>query len=419
MNLVGGRAVGELPGLRVGTPDPLLVFGGTLCFSLGTLGVASAVLRARNPARRGDLLCRWAMRGYRWWGLGALWSVLWLASLAFGWLGPTFLIARTTPLVLAMLLGLWGAEWFPLWRAARLPDLSLDGGAVGGRRGWRAVTGGVLLYTVCFTAMNWGLWFNLQIPHGDSAMYEEHLWNLEHGKGFRSYLDQGLFLGEHIQVVHLLLVPLHLIWPSHLLLELCESLALAGAAWPVYAIARRHGGASRAAMYLAFATLLYFPLQSIDISIDFKTFRPIAFGIPLLLAAIDQYERGRLKTMAVCLLLTLSAKEDYAIPIACYGAWLMFDGWWSARRVTGTGTSVGNRGGESVVANEASVARHEPALTARSGGMVGAILFVGATAYLVFAVKFAIPWFRGGEGVPLRGTLRSLAIRRLRSCGGC
>ena len=83
------------------------------------------------------------------------------------------------------------------------------------------------IYVVAFTAMNWQLYRGLLMPHGDSAMYEEHLWNLEHGKGFRSYLDRGLFLGEHVQVIHILLIPLHLLWPSQLLLEACQSIALA------------------------------------------------------------------------------------------------------------------------------------------------------------------------------------------------
>jgi uncharacterized membrane protein len=66
-------------------------------------------------------------------------------------------------------------------------------------------------------------------------MYEEHIWNLLHGKGFRSFLDQGrLFLGEHVQVIHLAVIPLYLLWPSHVLLELCQSACLALGAIPVF-----------------------------------------------------------------------------------------------------------------------------------------------------------------------------------------
>ena len=70
-------------------------------------------------------------------------------------------------------------------------------------------------------------------------------------KGFRSYLDQGLFLGEHMQVIHVLLVRVYLLWPSHLLLELVEAVALGSCAIPAYWIAVRHGAGRRAAMLLA------------------------------------------------------------------------------------------------------------------------------------------------------------------------
>ena len=142
-----------------------------------------------------------------------------------------------------------------------------------------AVSLAITVYTVVFTWMNWELYWGLRLPHGDSAMYEEHLWNVTHGKGFRSYLDQGLFLGEHIQFIHLALLPAYLLWPSQLLLELCESLALSLTALPVYWIARRHTGSERAAVWLALATLLYVPLHYLDVAIDLKTFRPICRGL--------------------------------------------------------------------------------------------------------------------------------------------
>lgn len=92
--------------------------------------------------------------------------------------------------------------------------------------------------------MNERLYAGLLVPHGDSAMYEEHLWNVWHGKGFRSYLDQGLFLGEHIQVIHLFLLPLHRIWPSYLMLELVASCSLAICVIPIFSMTKRHSGSS-------------------------------------------------------------------------------------------------------------------------------------------------------------------------------
>ncbi len=157
------------------------------------------------------------------------------------------------------------------------------------------------------------LYQQLMIPHGDSAMYEEHLWNVWHGKGFRSYLDQGLFLGEHIQVIHLLLLPLHMLWPSHRLLELAESIALGSCSIPIYLIALRYTRNSWAAALLGVAWLFYFPMHFLDIAIDQKTFRPIALGLPFLFWMIHFAERRRLYCAGVCLLLVLSAKEDMAL----------------------------------------------------------------------------------------------------------
>ncbi len=178
------------------------------------------------------------------------------------------------------------------------------------------------VYTVVFVAMNWQLYRALLLPHGDSAMYEEHLWNLLHGKGFRSYLDQGIFLGEHVQVIHLLLIPLYLLWPSQMLLELCDSVLLAACCIPVYWMARRHTSQTRAVVWLAAASLLYFPLQYLDIAIEFKTFRPNGLGIPVLLFALDQLERRRYKTLCLLAAVALSAQEDYAIVLAPLGVWI-------------------------------------------------------------------------------------------------
>jgi uncharacterized membrane protein len=220
---------------------------------------------------------------------------------------------------------------------------------------------GVVAYVATFTWMNWSLYTNMLLPHGDSAMYEEHIWNLTHGKGFRSYLDQGLFLGEHIQVVHLLLTPLHMLWPSHLLLELSESLALGVSAVPIFLIARRHTKAPLASALLGIAWLLYFPMHYLDIAIDFKTFRPMCFGIPAMLFGIDQWERRRFKTAWLLFIVALSAKEDFALVLAPLLLYLGFAAEEKGERVHGFGGCV------------------------------------AVTAYLVLVVLYVIPAFRSGD----------------------
>lgn len=309
------------------------------------------------------------------WPLGA-WSAGWIVNSLLPSSPLLSLLILTCNLAAAVTLAGWLWEILRQFGSSR--DASAAGNlAVGGRqprvRAWWIVLAGMLAYVIVFVSLNWGLWFNLRIPHGDSAMYEEHLWNVLHGKGFRSYLDQGLFLGEHIQVIHLLLLPLYVFWPSHLLLELAESTALAAGAWPVYLIARRHSGCERAAAYAALAYLLYFPMHYLDIAIDLKTFRPSAFGIPALLYAIDAAEQRRWGRMTAGFLLALASQEDFAIAIAPVGLWLCLENLIQARR--------------------------EPGRDQRSGMIVGALVCLLASLYLLLAVKVAIPWFRGGETV--------------------
>ncbi len=183
----------------------------------------------------------------------------------------------------------------------------------------------LLVFIAISLFMNFGLYFNLRTPHGDTAMYEEHLWNFLHGKGFRSYLDQGLFLGEHIQFFHLFLIPIYILYPSHLTMEFCETLGLACGALPVYWMTRRRTGSGSAATSLAVCYLLYFPMHFLDIEIDLKSFRPEAFGIPCLLFSLDQLDRGRFWSFVGLLCLTLTVKEDYAVIVSSLGLWMFFD----------------------------------------------------------------------------------------------
>lgn len=340
------------------------------------------------PLRLGDACCESSVRTVVWTLPMLLWVLLWLPASLLGSPALLTLLILTVTLTLAFTLAGWLWEClhtaFPPSPRPPVP-LSPAGPRV-------TVLLAMLLFSVTFVAMNWGLWFNLRIPHGDSAMYEEHLWNLMQGKGFRSYLDQGLFLGEHIQVIHVLLLPLYLLWPSHLLLELCETVALAGGAWFVFRIARRQAervGTSSdwPAVWVAVAYLLYFPMHFLDIAIDLKTFRPIAFGIPLMLWGIDALERRRWREMSLAFVLALACKEDYAIVIAPLGLWLAVTaGWqaWTGKGQAGKNTADGGR---------------FRSLLSHPSFVIGTATCLLATAYLAFVVKVAIPWFRDWETV--------------------
>ncbi|QDT53239.1 hypothetical protein Pan44_12550 [Caulifigura coniformis] len=374
--------------------------GWALLHGLALTALGALLQGAESPLL--DRLLTTARRLSRAWAPAGIWWLLWITALLSGWTSLASVLHETADLTVALCLALSALAVLP--RAPRLLP-SGPGASRWSLQPKTVLAAGILLYVVVFTAMNWGLWFNLRIPHGDSAMYEEHLWNLEHGKGFRSYLDQGLFLGEHLQVVHVLLVPIHALFPSHLTLELAQSIILALGAWPVFNIARRHSGSEWAAALLGLAYLAYFPLQYLDIAIDLKTFRPNSFGIPTLLVAIDLLERRRYGWATFWLAITLSAQEDWAIPIALLGAYFAVHAFCTSRpnpspraQLDDSVPSTGEKVAEGRMRGQRTPATPE-SLANRRQLIFGIGLFLFSIAYLWFALNVVIPWFRGGATV--------------------
>lgn len=374
VSAIGGRVSTDAFG-QSGTV-PFMSVGGLLLVLAFIVAAVGAVAGRAAGAFMGLLIRNVVQVGKAWLPAG-VWWLLWMVAVLSEWSNLAAVLRETADLTAAGCLALMAFRVWPGQKpgfskvAGLLSARSSDDSATPNRSPRATLAAGMIVYVLVFTAMNWGLWFNLRLPHGDSAMYEEHLWNLEHGKGFRSYLDQGLFLGEHLQVVHLLLVPLHAVFPSQLTLELVQSVILALGAWPVYNIARRHSRSEWAAALLGLAYLAYFPLQYLDIAIDLKTFRPNSFGIPTLLVAIDLLERRQYGWATLWLAVTLSAQEDWAIPIALVGLWLVF-------------------AGRSVCATDADRRRQV---------CWGIGLFIFSVIYLWFALNVAIPWFRSGATV--------------------
>ncbi len=398
--------------------------------SLATWLAGAVWLHWRRRLAWTEALVQWGWYGGIWWCLVDSWEWFWIGAGSLGWTSLTSLLSVTPQFWLAGCLAGWITSWLAL-NTANTATGSMQGGrqnCPGGRefdgvqttvpvdfatgsmsqsparegllsdepsipRRWLWLACAV--YLVVFTGMNWGLYFNLLVPHGDSAMYEEHLWNLLHGKGFRSYLDQGFFLGEHIQFVHLFLLPIYAIWPSHLLLEACSSASLALGAFPIFWMVRRHTGSDRTAFAVAVAYLLYFPMQFLDIEIDLKTFRPESFGIPLLLVTLDQLDRGNLVGTLLGIGMCLTVKEDYTIVFGPLGLWIAV-----ARTPSSVPTAarILQTPGQDRQGVFSQLFRN-PFHNRRSQICFGLFLSTLSVVYLWLATRVVMPWFRSGVEV--------------------
>lgn len=355
------------------------LMGYLLIVAIATWSIGSFLISKLCGSPITSALTDWGWKGFRWWLLPAAWELLRIVMFIMGWTSLESLLLATSQFWFSLAIAGWMATFasllFPVSYLEPVTE-PLKSRQTKKIRPPFIAWFMMALFVSVFTFMNWMLYEGLLVPHGDSAMYEEHLWNVIHGKGFRSYLDQGLFWGEHIQFIHLLLLPLYLLWPSHLLLEFCESLALAIGAIPLYRMAVRHSRSTMIGKAIVAAYLCYFPLQFLDIAIDLKTFRPISFGVPILLFALDAVEQKRWKSAFILLLLTLTAKEDYAIILGPLGLWIVYQQWSESKQESTTT----KRGFFKVVAP-------------------GFSLSLFAVVYLALVVKVLIPWFRSGEQV--------------------
>ncbi|MFP6765982.1 MAG: hypothetical protein VB858_20290, partial [Planctomycetaceae bacterium] len=203
VNLQTGRAFASVPAS--------VVFCTTLILSLAVLlaGGFSVAKLSSHPPRK--LILNWAWNGWLWLFLPGLYELLRLGLLLCGFFDTAMVLGLFAYYVL--IVGAAGclAMVVPAAKAAGVESLAAPVSGLDTVDGWsisRTTLTAAAIFTVIYTTMNWQLYSGLWLPHGDSAMYGEHLWNISHSKGFRSYLDQGLFLGEHVQIIHLLLLPL-------------------------------------------------------------------------------------------------------------------------------------------------------------------------------------------------------------------
>lgn len=217
-------------------------------------------------------------------------------------------------------------------------------------------------YWLIFSAMGILQYYSLNISYTDTASWEQMLWNTMRGRFLETSAFDHMFFGEHVQFVHLFVLPFYALCRSLVTLMVIKSAALASGAFPVYLLARKRLGSKAAAALLAAAYLLYPGMQYVDLELVYNTFRPVAFAIPALLWAVYFLDRRRMGAFCVAAFLALAAKEEMALPVAMMGVLLLVDRRWAW----------------------------------------GAAVLAFAAGWFAVSVGWVIPYFRGGESHMVR-----------------
>ncbi len=214
-------------------------------------------------------------------------------------------------------------------RLTRAEDLLVAAAVVGGARALarpyrlpaprpaRLVAAAVALYALAFSFIAVTRHFTLQTHALDLGQYLQVIWSIAAGHGAYTTLPPLHFWGEHFSPVFYLLAPLEWLAPGAPVLLVAQAVILALGALAVYAYAAPRL-APRAAAGLA---LLYLVNPSLH-GINIRDIHPAAFVIPLVLGAAVAFDRRRYAWCALALALVFACREDAAVAVVGFGAWL-------------------------------------------------------------------------------------------------
>ncbi len=179
----------------------------------------------------------------------------------------------------------------------------------------KVIWGAILLYIVFFGVFVSLRHYNFQTQTWDLGIFDQTFWNTIHGRiMFNNIEEVSNHLGVHMSPFLFLLVPGYALFPSPYYLLIVQTIVLALGAVPLYLLAKRLlPDRSPFPLILSLGYLLYPSLHWVNIF----DFHPIAFVVPLLLAAFYFLHQKNWLWSGIFLALAASAQED-AIPVVLF-----------------------------------------------------------------------------------------------------
>ncbi|MDD5039549.1 MAG: DUF2079 domain-containing protein [Patescibacteria group bacterium] len=154
----------------------------------------------------------------------------------------------------------------------------------------------------------------------DLGIYSQVFFNSSHGALFEFSVHPHSYLGDHVELFILLLLPFYALLKSPLTLLALQIIAVAIAAVPLYSIARR-----LLPEHWSLAIVLAYLCNPFVLNMAFFEFHLLPFAIPLLMAAFYFYREKRLAWFLVFSVLALSVREDVPLVIGMFGVLAAID----------------------------------------------------------------------------------------------
>ena len=172
-----------------------------------------------------------------------------------------------------------------------------------------------LLWAAVLSSYAWLRHIRINSSTFDLGIKAQVIWNTWRGDWFASSVEVSHYLGDHVQLIFLLLAPLFGLWADTRVLLIFQSILLSLGAIPIYRIALRKLDDRWLATIFTLVYLL-FPLLGFVNRFDFH---PVVFTIPFFLAAYDLLESDHTWWASLFIFLSLSLREEVGLTVFAFG----------------------------------------------------------------------------------------------------
>lgn len=171
---------------------------------------------------------------------------------------------------------------------------------------------------ICYFLAAWLRYHTLRAGALDLGVWDQTMFLIARGKAPFSTILNIHMLADHAAVLIYAIAQLYRIYPTVCWLLLIQAVSMAGAAWPIWRLARIAGIAPSIARALIVSYLLY-PVVAMA---SLRDFYPEVLAVPALLAMVLCARQQRFGWFVFWLLIGLSTKEAMAITFAATGLYL-------------------------------------------------------------------------------------------------
>jgi len=174
------------------------------------------------------------------------------------------------------------------------------------------------IYSGLFIIVSCGKYFNFKYTDWDLAIYNQMFYGALHGKPYSSLMDLP-YLGTHVEITSVLLLPIYALFSSPLTLLIIQSLFLGLAAVPLYMIAKEKLDNSWGVIFV----IIYLLYPAVGFT-NLNEYHPESF-LPLIQFFLFYFFlKNNFKKFFVFLLLCVLSKENMSLMMIMLGfyAWI-------------------------------------------------------------------------------------------------